>query len=133
MNDVAARVTTRVLTGGACVPVGVDTELSGPGAPAVPDGLRRTDGTSVFRVAKAQLFTTRAVLDAERRIVTAAGRTDGKRATDSGCRVGDAGMVRQHRRPHPEHRAGADGRGRSPPAAGGCTWRWRRPAPGRPP
>ena len=58
VNDVAAQVTTRVLTGGDCVPVGVDTELSGPDAPVVPEGLRRTDGTSVFRVAKAQLFTT---------------------------------------------------------------------------
>ena len=83
VNAVAARVTAGVLTGGRCVPVGVDTELTGPDAPAAPDGLRRTDGTSVFRVAKAQLYTTAAVLDAEQRIITAAGRTDGTRAGDT--------------------------------------------------
>jgi len=82
VNDVAARVTARVLTARECVPVGVDTDLTGPDAPVVPDGLRRTDGTSVFRVAKSQLFTTAAVLDAEQRIGAAAGRTDGTRVTD---------------------------------------------------
>ncbi|WP_299520915.1 MobF family relaxase [uncultured Serinicoccus sp.] len=50
-----------------------------------PSVLRRADGTSVYQVAGSELFTSRAVLDAEARLVQAAGRTDG--------RVADAGAV----------------------------------------
>jgi DNA primase catalytic core len=42
-----------------------------------PDELRRRDGESVYHVAGSDLFTSRAILDAEQRIVAAAGRTDG--------------------------------------------------------
>lgn len=42
-----------------------------------PDELRRRDGTSVYRVAGSDLFTSKAILDAERRVVAAAGRLDG--------------------------------------------------------
>lgn len=47
---------------------------------AEPPELRRSDGTSVYTVAGAQLYTSRAVLDAEARLLAAAGRTDGRRA-----------------------------------------------------
>ena len=53
----------------------MDTEI----AADRPAELTRVDGESVYRVAKAQLYTSPAVLDAEARIVTAAGRTDGRR------------------------------------------------------
>ena len=44
-----------------------------------PDELRRADGSSVYEVAGARLYTSRRIVDAEQRIVTAAGRTDGRR------------------------------------------------------
>ncbi|MDQ6848795.1 MAG: relaxase domain-containing protein, partial [Actinomycetota bacterium] len=47
-----------------------------------PPGLRRKDGSSVFTVAGAQLYTSARVLDAERRLLAAANRMDGRRATD---------------------------------------------------
>ncbi|SDG04800.1 DNA primase, catalytic core [Blastococcus aurantiacus] len=45
-----------------------------------PLELRRSDGASVYSVAGAELYTSRAVLDAEARLVTAAGHHDGRRA-----------------------------------------------------
>ena len=50
--------------------------------------LRRRDGASVYTVAGAQLFTTRAVIEAERQIMTAAALTGG-RTVDTG----DVGMA----------------------------------------
>jgi len=44
-----------------------------------PDELRRADGSSIYEVAGARLYTSRQIVDAEQRIVTAAGRTDGRR------------------------------------------------------
>jgi DNA primase catalytic core len=44
-----------------------------------PDELRRTDGSSVYEVAGAKLFTSRRIVEAEQRIVAAAGRSDGRR------------------------------------------------------
>ncbi len=48
---------------------------------AEPQVLRRTDGQSVYTVARTQLFTSQAVIDAESRLLTAAHRTDGYRIT----------------------------------------------------
>jgi conjugative relaxase-like TrwC/TraI family protein len=45
---------------------------------AEPAPLRRTDGSSVYTVAGAELFTSARILDAERRLVATAGRTDGR-------------------------------------------------------
>jgi conjugative relaxase-like TrwC/TraI family protein len=42
-----------------------------------PNLLQRTDGASVYTVAGADLFTSRQILDAERRLVATAGRRDG--------------------------------------------------------
>ena len=44
-----------------------------------PAGLRRRDGASVYATAHSQLYTTRALLNAERRILAAAEHTDGHR------------------------------------------------------
>lgn len=54
-----------------------------PGEPAEPDVLRRSDGSSVYSVAGAQQFTSTAVLEAEARLVSAAGRNDGKRVPEA--------------------------------------------------
>jgi conjugative relaxase-like TrwC/TraI family protein len=43
-----------------------------------PVPLRRADGSSVYTVAGADLFTSTRILEAERRLVAAAGRTDGR-------------------------------------------------------
>jgi AAA domain len=42
-----------------------------------PQALRRTDGSSVYTVAGADLYTSQRILDAEQRLVTTAGRQDG--------------------------------------------------------
>jgi stage III sporulation protein SpoIIIAA len=42
-----------------------------------PGALRRVDGSSVFSIAGADLYTSQAILDAERRLVTVAGIRDG--------------------------------------------------------
>jgi conjugative relaxase-like TrwC/TraI family protein len=42
-----------------------------------PDALRRVDGSSVYTVAGADLYTSQRILDAEKRLLTAAGRLDG--------------------------------------------------------
>jgi ATP-dependent exoDNAse (exonuclease V) alpha subunit len=44
---------------------------------AEPEALRRVDGSSVYRVAGADLYTSQRILDAEQRLLTAAGRFDG--------------------------------------------------------
>ena len=47
----------------------------------VPQALQRSDGSSVYTVASADLYTSRSLLDAEARIVAAAGRFDGMTVT----------------------------------------------------
>jgi conjugative relaxase-like TrwC/TraI family protein len=42
-----------------------------------PEALRRVDGSSVYTVAGAELYTSQRILDAEQRLVAAAGRHDG--------------------------------------------------------
>ncbi|WP_202865395.1 MobF family relaxase [Ornithinimicrobium sufpigmenti] len=48
-----------------------------------PELLRRADGSSVYTVAGSQLFTSSAVLEAEQRLVAAAGVADGRRASEA--------------------------------------------------
>jgi AAA domain/TrwC relaxase len=45
-----------------------------------PETLRRVDGSSVYTVAGAELYTSRRILDAEQRLLTTAGRRDGASA-----------------------------------------------------
>ena len=70
-SRVADAITKRAVAGEHSTPIGMDTEITA----TRPTELSRTDGESVYRVAKAQLYTSPAVLAAEARIVTAAGRT----------------------------------------------------------
>ncbi|MGZ4608544.1 MAG: MobF family relaxase, partial [Blastococcus sp.] len=58
--------------------VGGETD-DGAAAGFEPAGLRRRDGSSVYARAHTELYTTVAVLDAERRILAAAERADGRR------------------------------------------------------
>jgi conjugative relaxase-like TrwC/TraI family protein len=53
--------------GGAAPPDGIEE----------PDELRRTDGTSVYTVSGADRYTSQRILDAEQRLITAAGQHDG--------------------------------------------------------
>jgi conjugative relaxase-like TrwC/TraI family protein len=48
-----------------------------------PDVLRRVDGSSVYTVAGADLYTSQRILDAERRLLIAAGRRDGSMVDES--------------------------------------------------
>ena len=48
-----------------------------------PDVLRRVDGSSVYTVAGADLYTSQRILDAEARLVEAAGRRDGAAVDES--------------------------------------------------
>jgi hypothetical protein len=48
-----------------------------------PQALRRTDGSSVYTVAGADLYTSQRILGAERRLVIAAGRRDGSAVEES--------------------------------------------------
>jgi conjugative relaxase-like TrwC/TraI family protein len=48
-----------------------------------PEGLRRVDGSSVYTVAGTDLYTSQRILDAERRLVVAAGRRDGSAVDES--------------------------------------------------
>lgn len=85
VNELAQQVTRRAVSPDHCVPIGADTDVA-PDA-QVPAALRRSDGMSVYRVAKGQRFTSPGVLDAERRLVEAAGRTDGRRISVADVQV----------------------------------------------
>ncbi len=85
MIDVAMTVTEHAAGPEHSVPIGMDTEIT---AAATPQGLRRLDGTSQFRVAKAQLYTCAQVLDAETRIVTAAARGGARTLTATELEIG---------------------------------------------
>ena len=74
-----------------------------------PEVLRRVDGTSVYTVAGANLYTSQRILDAEQRLLTTAGRRDGSAvdqmavdlallemaANGSTLNAGQASLVRQ--------------------------------------
>jgi conjugative relaxase-like TrwC/TraI family protein len=49
-----------------------------------PGALRRVDGSSVYTIAGADLYTSQRILDAEQRLLTAAGRFDGTVVEESG-------------------------------------------------
>ncbi|MCF6734878.1 toprim domain-containing protein [Blastococcus sp. KM273129] len=68
------RLTDAVLSPAWSVPLGEIDPVDEP-----PE-LRRGDGASVYTVAGARLYTSRAILDAEARLVTAAGQGGGRRA-----------------------------------------------------
>jgi AAA domain/TrwC relaxase len=51
--------------------------IAAPDGIEEPEDLRRVDGSSVYTVAGADLYTSQRILDAEQRLLTAAGRLDG--------------------------------------------------------
>ncbi len=79
MQELADQVTVRAAGSEHSIPIGMDTEV----AATVPEPLTRTDGQSIFRIAKGQLYTSPAILSAEARVVAAAGRLGG-RVIDAG-------------------------------------------------
>ncbi len=74
MQDLADQVTVRAAGSEHSIPIGMDTEVDA----TVPEPLTRTDGQSIFRIAKGQLYTSPAILHAEARVVAAAGRLGGR-------------------------------------------------------
>ena len=84
MIDLATTITKSAAGPEHSVPIGMDTEI----AAATPQGLRRLDGTSQFRVAGAQLYTSPQILDAETRIVAAAGRAGARALTATEVQIG---------------------------------------------
>ena len=90
-----------------------------------PAALRRSDGSSVYTVAGAELFTSARILDAERRLVATAGRTDGRTSMRS----------RSTWRCSSRQPTAALDAGRPllsdpwPPRVSGCSWRSPQPAP----
>jgi len=85
MIDVALLIAEYAAAPEHSVPIGMDTEITHTPTPAA---LRRLDGTSQFRVAKAQLYTCAQILDAETRIVTAAGRGGARTLTATELEIG---------------------------------------------
>jgi len=77
VDEAVDAVVSAALAPGSSVRLSRVTDV-GVSEPAV---LRRTDGQSVYTVARTQLFTSQAVIDAESRLLTAAHRTDGRRTT----------------------------------------------------
>ncbi len=75
MADVAAAAVERVLAAESMVPIGVANEV----AAAAPEPLLRPDGTSVYTMAKGHLYTSTGIIDAEIRVVAAAGRRGARR------------------------------------------------------
>ena len=79
------RVTAIALGPELSVPIGTDVEPDGAAAPAE---LTRRDGTSVYRMAGGQLYTSHAVLEAEQTVVDAAGRGAARMVSDQDVEIG---------------------------------------------
>ncbi len=103
-----------------------------------PETLRRTDGSSVYTVAGTTRYTSQRILDAEQRLIAAAGRPRRDRRRPVGGRPGAARTRRERHRPR--RRSGRPGPGdvhlRCPAAVGDRPGRRRedhrhaRPHPG---
>ena len=79
-----ATVLTEAATGiDHSIPIGIDTEIDQP----IPAALLDVDGKAVFRMAKGQLYTSRQILDAESRIVAAAGHADAWTLSDTDVQI----------------------------------------------
>ena len=77
-HDVVRRVVDRVLWPDLAVPIGVRDDFANA---TIPAELLRPDGTSIYTIAKGQLYTSRSVIDAEHRVLTIAG-LGGARSVD---------------------------------------------------
>ena len=85
MDQLAEMVTAAATGLDHSVPIGMDTEVDQP----IPDALLNVDGKAVFRVAKGQLYTSPVILDAEARIVAAAGQVDAWALTDADVQIAE--------------------------------------------
>jgi TrwC relaxase len=95
-----------------------------------PQPLRRVDGASVYTVAGAALYTSTRILDAEQRLLTAAGRRDGSAVDDTPVdlarwRWRRTGLLWMLDKPSWSARCARPGHA--------CSSRSPRPAPARPP
>jgi DNA primase catalytic core len=79
LDTVVDRVVEQALSPGSSIPLGAQDPIE------EPDPLRRRDGSSVYLVAGSKLYTSRDVIDAERGLLAAALRHDGR--TISGTQV----------------------------------------------
>jgi hypothetical protein len=95
-----------------------------------PQALRRTDGSSVYTVAGADLYTSQRILDAERYLVIAAGRRDGAVVDESAV---DLALLEMAANKRPWMLGRPRWSRRCAPRVPGCSSRSPRPAPGRPP
>jgi conjugative relaxase-like TrwC/TraI family protein len=96
-----------------------------------PGQLRRADGSSVYTVAGAELFTSARVLQAEQRLVAKAGLRGGHAVTESAVDMAlleSAANGVTLNAPVRQHWCAP-----WPPPAPGCSWRSPPPAPARPP
>ena len=96
-----------------------------------PGALRRVDGSSVYTVAGADLYTSQRILDAEQRLVAAAGRRDGTVVDRSRRSIWPCWKWPRTAPPWIPGRPRWSGR--CAPPVPGCSWRSPPPAPGRPP
>ena len=119
----------------AVVAASLDPQVAVPlGAPdpvVDPQALRRSDGSSVYSAAGAQLYTSPAIVAAEEQLVATARRP---RRPGGGQRRSGHGAAGVHRQ---RGRAETPGRwlwfASSPPPVPGCSWPSPRPALARPP
>ena len=72
LDSAVDRVVDRALSPASSIRIGVDDDV------LEPEVLRRRDGSSVYRVAGAALYTSPAIIDAEQRLLAAAHRRDGR-------------------------------------------------------
>src|SRR6266536_1125102 len=77
LDDAVDRIVAHALAPGSSIALGVEDPI------AEPDALRRSDGTSVYRVAGSRLYTSTAIIAAERLLIAAAKRRDGRAISDT--------------------------------------------------
>jgi conjugative relaxase-like TrwC/TraI family protein len=95
-----------------------------------PQALRRLDGSSVYTVAGADLYTSQWILDAEQRLINTAGRRDGSAVHQSAVDLALLEMAANKTALDPGQAALVRQMCASGP---GCSSRSHRPAPARPP
>ena len=95
-----------------------------------PEALRRVDGSSVYTVAGAALYTSQRILDAEQRLVAAAGRRDGSAVDQTAVDLALLEMAANGTALDAGQRRWS---ARCAPPGHGCSSRSPRPAPGKPP
>ena len=103
-----------------------------------PEALRRVDGSSVYTVAGADLYTSQRILDAEQRLVATAGRRDGSAVDADGGGSGAAGDGGERHRPRcragragpPDVHLGCPAAARDRPGRRRENHRHARPRPG---